>query len=245
MIEINFKARVEELTKDFGFFQKQQVPWALSLTMARMGNIARDQAVASMGEVFDRPTPFTKKGVRVAWISKDPGNMQYRVFLNEWAAKGTAPVKYLFPEVEGGDRNETRFERALRFAGRLPAGMSVVPGSGAPKDAYGNVRNGVSTSILSQLRASTDPFQNETERSKKRAGASRARYFVGRPGGGRLPLGIYQRLAKGVRPIFIFVDKRPRYRKRFPFYEVVQKVWDARFDTEFQKAFAEAMRTAR
>lgn len=244
MIEIGVKVRTEELTRDFSIFEKQQVPWALSLTIARLGNQSRDAVVESMDEVFDQPTPFTRKGVRVAWISRDKDNLQFRVFLNEWASKGTAPVKYLFPEVEGGPRNETRFERALRFAGRLPAGMSVIPGQGAPMDGYGNVRNGFHSTVLSKLGASTDPYQNQTGKSKKRKGRPYVGdLFVGRPGGGRLPLGIYQRL--GVRPLFIFVPTRPNYRKRLPFYELVQRVYDTRFDPEFQKAFQEAMRTAR
>jgi hypothetical protein len=242
MIELNIKTKLDELTKGFNIIQRMQVPWAMSLTLARLGNISRDLVAAEMEEVFDRPTSFTKKGVRVAWITKDPDAWAYRVFLNEWAGKGTAPVKYLYPEVEGGQRNETRFERALRFAGRLPAGMGVVPGQGAPMDAYGNVRNGFHSTVLSMLRASTDPFQNQTEKSKKRkARPYQAKLFVGRPGGGRLPLGIYQRL--GMRPLFIFVKGRPSYTKRLRFHELVQWVFETKLQSEFQKAFADAMRT--
>lgn len=244
MIEISIRAQVDELKKGLGILERQQVPWATSLTVARMGNQVRDAIVQEMDKVFDRPTSFTKKGVRVAWISKDPSNPRYRIFLNEWAGKGTAPVKYLYPEVEGGARNETRFERALRFAGKLPAGMSVVPGKGAPLDAYGNVRNGFHSTVLSMLGASTDPMQNQTDKSKKRKGRPyQGKIFIGRPGGGRLPLGIYQRL--GMRPLFIFVPNRPVYHRLLRFYEVAQDVFNARFKVEFWRALEDAMRTAK
>lgn len=243
-MEISLKVDVKRLTEGFTAYQNNQVPYALSWTMARLGNLSRDAVVAAMGQVFDQPTQFTLKGVRVAWISRDKDNLVYRVFLNEWAGKGTAPNRYLYPEVEGGQRNETRFERALRFAGRLPAGMSVIPGQGAPQAGNGNLRNGFHATVLSMLKASTDPLQNQTEKSTKRKGrAYQGQLFIGRPGGGRLPLGIYQRL--GVRPLFLFVSQRPSYQKRLPFYELVQKVYQARLDPEFAKAFAEAMRTAR
>ena len=244
MIEIGIKAPIGELTRFFDSMQKNQVPWATSLTIARLGNLSRDSVVKAMSTVFDRPTPFALKGVRVAWDSRDKENPRYRVFLNEWAAKGTAPVKYLYPEVEGGPRNVTRFERALQFAGVLPAGMSVVPGQGAPRDAFGNVANGFHAMVLSRLHASTDPMQNETVKSKRRKGrAYKVDLFVGRPGGGRLPLGIYQRL--GVRPLFIFIQRKPMYRKRLPFYELVQEVVKTQLDSTFAKAFEEAMRTAK
>jgi len=242
-MDITLKANLEGLTQGFSFFEKKQVPWAQSLAVAKIGNMVRDGVVEAMDAVFDRPTTFTKKGVRVAWISKDPDGLQFRIFLNEWAAKGTAPNRYLYPEVEGGRRNETRFERALRFAGKLPAGMAVVPGQGAPLDGFGNVRNGVFTSVLSQLRASTDPLQNQTEVSKKRVGKGiRGQFFIGRPGGGRLPLGIYQRL--GMRPLFLFI-KRPSYRPRLMFYKIAQAIFDAKFDGVFRESFDIAMRNAR
>lgn len=246
MIEISFKADVADLTKNFTMYERKQVPYALSLTMARLGNQSRDALVKAMGEVFEGPTPFTLKAVRVAWVSKDPDGMRYRVSLNEWAPKGTAPVKYLYPEVEGGIRNETRFERALRFAGKLPDGMSVVPGQGTPLDANGNVRNGFHSSVLSMLRASTDPMQNTTKLVTKRKGKiHKASLFIGRPGGGQLPLGIYIGERLSVTPLFLFIPRRPTYKPRLPFYAILTKLYNLRFNAEFTKAFANAMRTAR
>lgn len=243
-MEYELKPNNQTLAEAFSDVEKRQIPWATSWAMARLGNFARDGIAKSMDVLFDRPTPYTKSSIRVKWV-KQPDGLHYFIFVEEWTPKGTAPAKFLYPEVEGGERNETRFERALRFAGKLPTGMSVVPGSGAPKDAYGNVRNGVATSVLSQLQASTDPYQNQTEHSKKRAGAKRVPYFLGRPGGGRLPLGVYQRLAQGVKPLYIFTQRRPTYRKRLPFYELVQGIFNAKYPEFFKAAMEEAIRTAK
>jgi hypothetical protein len=247
LVQISIKSNVREISKSLSLVEREQVPYATMWTIARLGNLAREAVVSDMDKVFDRPTPNTKKGVRVAWVTKNEADPVFKIFLNEWAKKGTPQATYLYPEVEGGERNETRFERALRFAGVLPAGMAVVPGKGAPLDRYGNVKNGIATSVLSQVQANAHSGvnENETVRSRKRAGKNRARYFVGRPGGGRLPLGIYQRLAHGVKPIFIFVGRRPTYRPRLPFYALVQAVVDAQFEGIFRAALDQAMRTAK
>lgn len=245
MIEYELKPNVKQLTEGFTDLEKRQLPYATALALTRTAQFTQQGVQKAMPKLLDRPTDYTVTSVRIITARKTDNPIRALVYLQDEAPKGTPAVRYLYPEVEGGERNETRFERALRFAGRLPAGMSAVPGSGAPKDQHGNVRNGIPTRVLSQLKASTDPYQNETERSKKRAGASRQRYFVGRPGGGRLPLGIYERMSQGVRPIYVFVQRRPAYRKRLPFYELLQGIFNAKYPEFFKAAFEEAVRTAK
>jgi hypothetical protein len=246
MIQVSVKSDIDRLTRWLGSAEKEQVPYASALALTRTAQAAQARVKEEIPRVFDRPTPLTMRSVRILMTRKG-GPLTVNVYLQDEAAKGTPPVRYLFAEVEGGERNETRFERALRFAGVLPAGMAVVPGKGAPLDRYGNVKNGIATSVLSQVQANAHSGVNgnETVRSRKRAGKNRARYFVGRPGGGRLPLGIYQRLAHGVKPIFIFVGRRPTYRPRLPFYALVQAVVDAQFEGIFRAALDQAMRTAK
>lgn len=246
MIQVNVKSDLDKLTRGLSLMEREQVPFATALALTRTAQAAQARIKEELPRAFDRPTPLTLRSVRITMTRKG-GPLTVNVYLQDEAAKGTPPVKYLFAEVEGGERNETRFERALRFAGVLPAGMSVVPGKGAPLDRYGNVKNGVATSVLSQIQANAHSGvnENETARSRKRAGTSRARYFVGRPGGGRLPLGIYQRLAHGVKPIFIFVARRPTYRPRLPFYALVQGVVDAKLEGIFRSALDQALWTAK
>ena len=243
-MEYELKPDTKALSEGFTDLEKKQVPFATALAMTRTVQFAQQGIQKAMPALFDRPTPYTVSSLRIITAKKTDNPPRALVYIQDEAPKGTPAVRYLFAEVEGGERNETRFERALRFAGKLPLGMSAVPGQGAPKDAFGNVRNGFHSSVLSMLQASTDPFQNQTEHSAKRKDAAyQGKLFVGRPGGGRLPLGIYQRL--GTRPLFIFVPKRPTYRKRLPFYELVQGIFNAKYPEFFAAAMEEAIRTAK
>lgn len=243
-MEVELKPNMKQLTEGFTDLEKRQLPFATALAMTRTAQFSQAGIQKAMPALFDRPTAFTVNSVRIITAKKGDTPPRALVYIQDEAPKGTAPVRYMFSEVEGGERNETRFERALRFAGKLPSGMSVVPAQGAPRDAHGNIRNGFHSSVLSMLQASTDPFQNQTEHSAKRKDAAyRAKLFIGRPGGGRLPLGIYQRL--GTRPLWIFVPRRPVYRKRLPFHELVQGIFNAKFPEFFKAAMDEALRTAK
>ena len=80
---------------------------------------------------------------------------------------------------------------------------------------------------------------NRTKRSQRR-NRNAPDYFVGRPGNGTGPRGIWQRVGSGARPILIFV-KRPTYRRRFDFYGVANRVAQAEFEPLFRRALAREM----
>lgn len=206
--------------------------------------------------VFDRPVALTRNAVLVAKAGsgfsgaaaqfragRDASAVEARIYLRDDAFKGTPPVKYLFPQVQGGLRNAKRFERALRAAGVLPPGMVAVPGSAAKLDAHGNLSSGTITRILSQLRASPDALQNasssaRSRRSRKRGGA----YFGVRERRGNLVPGVYERVqfafGSAVRPILIFVD-RASYRPRYHVFDIGQRYIDqhlpAKLDAELRR----------
>lgn len=73
------------------------------------------------------------------------------------------------------------------------------------------------------------------------------RYFVGRPGN-RSPLGVYQSLRGGgpgsLKPVMVFV-RWANYRKRFDFQYTVELTVKNEFNSQFSRAYAEAIRTAR
>jgi hypothetical protein len=75
--------------------------------------------------------------------------------------------------------------------------------------------------------------------SKRRLGFV---YFVGRPGGGKLPLGVWQRVGfsqgSAVRPILIFVNGA-NYPVRFDFQYVAQQTIAKEFPAQMQAALAE------
>ncbi|WP_299948409.1 hypothetical protein [uncultured Microbulbifer sp.] len=105
---------------------QRQLPYAGAQALNNVAFRIRGEARAVMGRVFVNPTRLTLNAVLVDKATKHTGVA--RVYIRDQATKGTAPSKYLAPAVFGTSRNEKRFERALRYAGLLPAGMYVVPG---------------------------------------------------------------------------------------------------------------------
>lgn len=224
---------------------ESQIPFALSQTINVTLKQAKEALQAEIKRVFDRPTPMTMNSIKVFTASKR--TLTGTIFVRDEASKGTPPSRYLFPEIEGGERKGKRFELAMRAKGILTGNLFVAPGAAAGLDQYGNVSRGRIMQIMSTLQATHDPYQWETTASlkrKRRGGKRPARYFVGRPGGGSLPLGVWQRMSHGVKPIFLFV-KKPHYSKRFKFFNIVQAVIDNNLLINFKLAFETAVKNAR
>ena len=142
----------------------------------------------------------------------------------------------------------------------------AVPGLGAIIDGYGNMSRGQIVKILSQLRAFSAAGFDANATNSRRSKAKRAReaYFVStgvgtHPFGGHswskgkqtqhLPRGIWVRLAFGatetaVQPVLLFV-KRASYSARLRFHEVAEETVTRVFAGHFDRAFANALRTAR
>lgn len=225
-IKVNTQPILIELAQ-----KPEQINKAIAISVSKLAKIGRDAAIAEINKVFDRPTPFTQKAVLNTTALKEATPISALVFIRDEASKGNPPSKYLAAEISGGARRHTRFEGALAAAGRLPNGMYVVLSPKAPHDQYGNLEGGAGRiqQILSQVYAQRDQYANQTARSKKRSGGKRREFFIGEPGGkgGTMPLGIYQRLAQGVRPMFIFVNRAPSYKVRFPFESIVRLAVEA------------------
>jgi hypothetical protein len=241
-----------ELARELQDMSKQ-VNFASAVAVTRTAFLARQGIYREMEEVFDRPTPYTMRSLYSTRAT--PTSQQAEVSFKDFARKGTRAKQYLGPEVYGGPRGAKRFEIALRNADvtslaqkRMPSDRFALPSKYMRLDPYGNAPRGLITQILSRLRAANDVTQRRSESARSARKRIREDYFVGRPGGGRLPFGIYQRatfaFGSSVRPIFLF-GKQPVYRKRLPFFEVAQGVADQELTRQFSIAFDEAMRTAR
>jgi hypothetical protein len=228
----------------------RQVPFAQVTALNATAKQAQQALKEAMPRYFDRPTPYTLGSTRITYATK--AKPIATVGYKDDSFKGTPATKYLLPEVEGGNRNVKRIEQLLRYAGLLPSDQFVVPGEGATLDAYGNVTRGQYSKMLAQLQASRDSGQNETTRSRKRVRrrnpTNDARYFVGQPGGGQQPAGVWARyqFAHGyaIKPVLLFVSN-PHYEQRFPFDDIVQSTVDANLADNFAAAFARAYATRR
>jgi hypothetical protein len=175
-------------------------------------------------------TPATKK------------NLVATVQLKNWASKGAPPSLYLAPQVYGGPRQAKNSEILMRRQGVLPGGMLWVPGSGATMNQFGNMSVGQIVQVLSAMKAfpQTGYLANRSKRLGARVNKNAANFFVGKPAGGRLPLGIYLRTKDGgLKPIMVFVSNA-HYSIRLPFSQITTSV----YQTNFQDIFNQALRDA-
>ncbi|POB00152.1 hypothetical protein C2134_02875 [Chromobacterium sinusclupearum] len=219
-------------------------PTAKALT--RTAADVKAAEVAEMSRVFDRPTPYTLRGVYMRGASVDKGRDYAEVWLKDFGGKGGAAAVYLKPQIEGGGRPLKRFERALQRAGVLPAGMYAVPGRDADRDAYGNMSRAQIVQILSYFNGLHDSTQWMSDRRKKTLARDGKRgkgftYFVLHQRKNKLPPGVYKRLDYGhgqvvIRPVLIFV-RQPRYTARYRFHDVGGRVVADRFPVHLRVAW--------
>lgn len=248
---INVQGAIDALTAHTTAGLKQ-VRFATRLALTRTAQVAAKAEVKEMRDVFRNPTPYTLNSVFVQAATTT--RLQATVKLKDEATKATPAVKFLAAQVSGGQRRLKRFEQALVAAGAMPVGYRAVPGKGAKVDSYGNMSRGQIIQILAFFRAFPEMGYkaNMTAATKARLARGTKRtagftYFAGSPGD-RMPLGIYQRIsfARGtaVRPVLIFV-RSALYEARLDFKYVVEQTVKTEFAGEFNRAWAEALRTAR
>lgn len=201
------------------------IPFAIAIALTKTAKEVQAAEISEMGRVFNRPTPFALRGTFLKPAT--PQRQEARVWLkDDPLGVGTPAAKFLGPQIFGGERGHKRFEKALIHYRIMPADMYAVPGERARLDQYGNLSRGQIVQILSALGAAervSGYLANRTARSAKRKGKALIDYFVGRPGNGDGPMGIWQRVGEGARPVVIFV-KRPVYRPRFRWFEVADRV---------------------
>lgn len=247
-MEISVKSDIDKLLPKLAAVGSRQAPYAVAVALTKTAQIAQRSIKDTMPAVFDRPTSYTMNSLYLRPATRS--RLEALVKIKDESYKGIAANKWLHAEVAGGVRNLKRSERSLQIKGYLKSGEQIVPGSGATLDGYGNIRGGQMSKILGALQANADPMQNETTASRKRSRSKKrkAEYFVGAPGGGRLPRGVYARTKFGfgsaIKPILIFT-KAGRYKKRLPFHDIVTKVVQRNFDQQLQVAIYNVLRTAR
>ncbi len=227
---------------------------ALNKTAAHLAMFSYPNIVQ---EVFDRPTPFVRKGFKYNKATWD--NLTAEVFANDTDYYGpVSPAMVLSSEVFGGARKPKRFELALRAKGILPNDQFAVPGHDARRDAYGNMSNGQIVQILSALGAYSESGFTANKTKIHRSVGSRPNrntdniFVINRIGRKSaalvqrhqaisnrlqgLPMGIYQRIgAHGLKQLMKFV-KQPSYSKRFNFFQEGERIVFSIFNNEFDNA---------
>lgn len=231
MLELDVRDNIAEVLRRVEH-RKAVVPVALSNALNTTVFKVREAEVTEMQRVFDRPTRYTLNSLFI--FRATAANPAARVYLKE-----NVPGRhYLRPEIFGAGRLPKAFEYVMRQAGVLPKNMYAVPGSGAKIDQYGNMSRGQLLQVMSALRLAerTSGYSANRSARSKRRNSRRPEYFVGQPGGGKLPLGVWQVVRFGmgsaVKPILIFV-KQPVYTPRFNFHAVANAAASKIFPQEF------------
>lgn len=239
MFTLSVSANTVLMARALSDVATKQLPYALSRALNDTAQDVLKDNRRLMESVFDRPTPYTLGSFMVRNATQ--GSLQASVEQKQQAAMHS----YLSTEADGGARRQTGLDKLMSmrvaYAGQL---WGVVPGDAAKLDQYGNWSAGERNQVLAVLKAMRDSTSNETGRSRKRAGAKRARYFVPAAGTMRTP-GVYRRMGKQLDLILLFVSSPPGYQARFPFHDNAERVTRDRFPVNFANRFNTALASAR
>lgn len=237
MIEVRVTG-LDALRQELRDFSERRFKAAVATALTRTALEIKEAERLEMIDSFDRPTPYTLRSLYAKGATAQ--TLEAEVGIKADASGGRPPTKWLRPQVFGGLRRWTGFERALIRGGVMPDDMRAVPGRFARLDAFGNMSRGQMAQIISQMRIETGragstrtmprlAFEdNKADRLRKlkairRAERSAGGWFVALPNGrGRLRPGIYlmRDTAWGraaPKPIVVFVSKAA-YQPRFDFF---------------------------
>lgn len=211
----------------------RQLAYAASRALNATAKRVADAMPAEIEQAIDRPTPFTKRGVRVLRYA-NKGNLQATVGFMD------AQARYMRLQIEGGTRQAG--SRGIK----LPGNITLNAFGNIPKGVIDQLKvaakgGGLSNTIVRRLQAG----------GNRRKGAAPVELFLGQPRGKgweNAPMGIWRRVEGNpgkLVPVVVFEKKAAHYKPRFDFRKKAEAVVDRHWQAEFNAALAEAMRTAR
>ena len=209
--------------KSLGNLQKQ-VEFAASKALNATGKAVADAMPAEIEKVIDRPTPFTKRGVRVLRYA-NKGKLETTVGF------ATAQARYMRWQIEGGTRNPGP-------AGlKIPAAINV--------DAFGNIPKGMIAKLIAVARKEGKLAKATARRVKV---SNKVELFYGDPKdqtGKPWPRGIYKVTNGQLIPLVIFPVTAASYRPRLDFPRIAERIVNREWPRQFEIAMANALSTAR
>lgn len=216
------------------------IRYAASVAVNDVAFDAKRRIDRHAARVFNNPRPLTRRAGEVVFKST-PKTLKAMFGLLDQVSKGTPPEKYLYPQIYGGSRGHKRFEKAiLRKFPAFGRNTFFMPAQQNTQflDNYGDLRGSVVTQMLSHLQAFGEQGYKGNIKNPKRA-----LYFpvIHRGDYGMLPPGIYKRDAIGsenFEAVVFAVRREPRYRKRFYYFETVEKAARMTFPTSFTRRFS-------
>jgi hypothetical protein len=237
MLTFDVRSNLKGVVKQLQGFEKE-VTMATAKALTFTAEVVQASEIDKMKEVFDRPTPFTTKGLFKK--TANTRDLTASVYFKDFAGKGVPAGRYLLPQIEGGERKAKSTER--RLLPFMSGYKFAMPGQGAALNAYGNMSGSTLVQIMAQIGV-LNAGDNETLKSKARnKRQAKARYFIP-PAGSPLKPGVYRRDSSGIKPMLIFTSKA-QYKPRFSFYSHGLAVAERVFPEKYDKAIEREMRKA-
>lgn len=206
----------------------RQVAFAASRALNATGKAVADAMPSEMQRALDRPAPFTQRGVRVLRYANKAKLETVVGFMD-------AQAKYMALQIAGGVRQPGRGGL------RLPSAINV--------NEFGNIPRG----LIAQLVAVANKERKLSKVKSRRIKVSnKVELFYGDPedhGGKRYPRGIYKRVEIGIRhqliPLIVFPVVAAKYKKRFDFPAIAERIVNRVWPEQFDVALEEALRSAK
>jgi hypothetical protein len=223
MFDINVRADMRRLTKDFDRLMQRQVPFATAMAINTVAVHVQKAEQQQIEETFDRPTPFTVKSVAVKKATK--ATRTATVYIRPVAAK------YLAPYADGGTQTLPGTSRAV-----------LNPKDTGLLNRYG----GIPRNAIARLRGRSDVFVGTvtTKGGEQIDGVWQrpTRPKLRKRGRSKLPQ--RSNTTGRLKLLVRFTDPQP-VKKRLPFGETAAEIINRELQPAFDKAMAAAMKTAR
>lgn len=204
--------------------QARQVAYAASQALNATGKAVAAAMPAEIDKAIDKPTPFTRRGVRVlAYANKAK--------LETTVGFMASQAKYMRLQIEGGTRNPGA-------AGlKIPVAIKL--------NEFGNIPKGIIAQLIAVARKERKLGK---VKSRRIAISNKVDLFYGDPTdqkGKPWPRGIYKIANGALIPLVIFPVTAARYRARFDFPRIAEGIARREWPRQFETALANAMSTAR
>lgn len=85
MLNISFAAEFQRFALTLNDFGRKQLPYAAAQALTRAAQLGRDEVVRGMPTAFDRPTPFTTRGITI--ISARKSRLEASVLVKDIQAE--------------------------------------------------------------------------------------------------------------------------------------------------------------
>jgi len=230
MIELSLRTDFSRMERALQVVASRQIPFAAARALNDIARSSGNSINAHMGEIFDRPTPFTSRAViapRALAASRE----------HLVATVTVRPIqqKYLLHEEIGGTREPAENTRKQATA-------LVLPGRGLLLDQFGNIPRGTLKTLGRQAKPS--------RRSKKAAAAvsssQSVAYLPANAPGNKAQIGGFfqRREGHGLTRLTLF-ETTTHYTPRMHYRDRVAQVARAEWPAAFRRRLAEAIATAR